>query len=192
MTSEQELRSLITKSPAEGQRQLFNEYHSYVYAIIWQRLGDFANHEDTEEILCDVFTEVFRNLDSIYAGSMKAYIGTIARRNAIDAFRRLSKQSFRFSFDEESTEEISSDTDIVQDYEKTEQARILLEAVQQLGEPDSSILIQKYYYNRNSSEIAKSLHMNSFTVRMRMSRALKRLKKILKENKNFNFPEGVL
>ena len=52
----------------------------------------------------------------------------------------------------------------------------MLDKIEELGEPDSTIIIQKFYYNRTSTEIAKMLSMNSAAVRMRCTRALKRLK----------------
>ena len=58
-------------------------------------------------------------------------------------------------------------------------ARLLLEKVKSLGEPDSSIVIQKYFYNRSSAEIAKLLGMNPAGVRMRCRRAISRLKTII-------------
>ncbi len=179
--TEQELRSLIQKSPAEGHRILFHQYHSYVYAVVWRILGDFASRQDAEEIVSDVFAEVFFHLDSVYEGSLKGYIGTVARRSAIDAFRKLSRKNPDISIEDDRLKELPAGTDIPQEYEQAEQAARLFQAVKSLGEPDSVILIQKYYYDRNASEIARTLHMNPVAVRMRISRALKRLRSLLDE-----------
>ncbi|MBR0483981.1 MAG: sigma-70 family RNA polymerase sigma factor [Oscillospiraceae bacterium] len=183
--TEQELRMLLRHSPEKGQRKLFELYHRYVYTIVWQILGNIASREDTEEIVSDIFAEIFLHLDSVYEGSLKGYISTISRRTAIDAFRKFSRQKPNFSIDDETFQEIPDNINITQSFEDSEQARALLEAVLQLGEPDSQILIQKYYYNRNSSEIAQTLHMNPVAVRMRSSRALKRLRKILENSNEF-------
>lgn len=187
--TEQELRTLIRQAPDEGHRKLFDQYHSYVYAIVWRILGNTASREDAEEIVSDVFAEVFLHLDSVYEGSLKGYISTVSRRTAIDAFRKFSRQKPNLSIDDENFRDVPSDTNITQDYEQSEQAKALFQAVLQLGEPDSQILIQKYYYNRNASEIARTLHMNPVAVRMRSSRALKRLRKILENSNEFSFQE---
>ena len=55
----------------------------------------------------------------------------------------------------------------------------LLRLIESLGEPDSDIIIQKYYYNMNSNEIASKHSMSPEAVRMRCSRALKKLKELL-------------
>ena len=63
--------------------------------------------------------------------------------------------------------------------EKAETCRALLDAVKALGEPDSSIIMQKYYYGRNSADIADKVGMKPEAVRKRLSRAMDKLKKIL-------------
>ena len=60
-----------------------------------------------------------------------------------------------------------------------DESRELLEAVKDLGEPDSTIFIRKYYFGQKNIDIAKELHMSKGTVNMRISRGLKKLKKIL-------------
>ena len=54
--------------------------------------------------------------------------------------------------------------------------QLLLRKITELGEPDTSILIQKYYYDRNSREIAKLTGLTPAAVRQRCTRAVKRLK----------------
>ena len=57
--------------------------------------------------------------------------------------------------------------------------RIILDKIDELGEPDSTIILQKYYYDRSSNEIAELLSMKSSAVRMRAARALGRLRDLL-------------
>ena len=57
--------------------------------------------------------------------------------------------------------------------------RILMNKINELGEPDSTIILQKYYFDRSSGEIAELLSMKASAVRMRAARALEKLKKSL-------------
>lgn len=173
-----------SQSPSERHRALFEQYSSYVYAIVWDKIRSVGSREDAEECVSDIFAEVFQHLDSVYEGSLKGYIGTVAKRRAINAFHRLSAGSGKTVSLEEG-EEISSDTDIAEDYEKSDAARLLLDKILSLGEPDATIILQKYYYDRNSAEIAKIVHLSPVNVRMRMSRALKRLRGMLSEDERF-------
>ena len=74
-----------------------------------------------------------------------------------------------------------SGEDIEECYAQSEMCGELLSAIRRLGEPDAEIVIQKYYYDRNAEEIAEAVQMKPVTVRVRLSRALKRLKTLLTE-----------
>ena len=74
---------------------------------------------------------------------------------------------------------MSSDTDIETESDKTETQQLLMSKIKELGEPDSTIILQKYYYDRSSGEIAELLSMKAATVRMRAARALDKLRALL-------------
>ncbi len=180
-----------SRSPDEH-RKIFEQYSNYVYAVVWRILNQAGTPEDVEECVSDIFAEIFSKLDSVYEGSMKAYIGTVARRMALNRFRKLTSGKIKtVSLEDISVSEMESDVNITEDYEKAEQAGALLNLILSLGEPDASIIIQKYYYNRNSVEIAKIVSLNPVAVRMRLNRALKRLRKLLEENPS-TYEEGYL
>ena len=180
--TEQELRSMIGRSQKEGFRALFQEYKGYVYAVVWNRIGHVGTREDTEECVSDVFAEIFLHYGEIRDGGLHGYIGMVAKRRSIDAYRRLSVREPGISLDDEGMQELADETDIQGDAESNSLRRTLLERIKSLGEPDSSILLQKFYYERSSSEIAKSLSLQPAAVRMRASRALKRLRAMLTED----------
>ena len=51
----------------------------------------------------------------------------------------------------------------------------------ELGEPDSTIIIQQSYYNRTAKEISKSISMTAAAVQKRSSSAKQKLKILLTE-----------
>ena len=114
---------------------------------------------------------------------LKSYIGVIAKRRAIDAYRRLASSSGRSVSidDEDNFHEIASDTDIQKKAEISDRNSILINKVKELGEPDSTIIIQQYYYNRTASEIAKAISMTAAAVQKRSVRARSKLKELLLE-----------
>lgn len=180
--TERELRTLISRSQKEGFRVLFQEYRSYVYTIVWNRVGGVGTREDAEECVSDVFAEVFLHFGEIRDGSLRGYIGTLAKRRSIDLFRRLSAHDPGVSLEEEGMTELPAGTDVEADSEAGALRRRLLERIRSLGEPDAAIILQKYYYERSSAEIARSLSLQPAAVRMRASRALKRLRTMLAED----------
>ena len=58
---------------------------------------------------------------------------------------------------------------------------MLLDKIDELGEPDSTIIIQQYYYNRTTLEIGKAISMTAAAVQKRSIRARKRLRSMLTE-----------
>lgn len=177
-----ELRELIKSSPQEWHRKLFDEYFNYVYTLVYNKLMNTGTREDIEECVGDVFAKIYisYNQDSVYDGELKGYIAVIANRTAIDVYRRLSAAYGKtVSIEESSAAEIEDETGVEEAVEKTEQRHLILDKIEELGEPDSTIMIQKYYFNRTSKEIAKIVSLTPAAVRKRCSRAIKRLREML-------------
>lgn len=179
-----ELRELLSTSPAECHRRLMKEYGRYVYAIVFNKLRSCGTREDVEECVCDVFTDIFIKFeyDEKYVNDIKGYIGTVAKRTAIDRFRSLAAESRHNAYtDEEDMAELVSDFSVDEHVDGSELRKILIQKIKELGEPDSTILIQKFYYNRKSSEIAKTVSMTASSVRSRCTRAMEKLRVKLAE-----------
>ena len=180
--TESELRSAVNESRKEGFRILFQQYKGYVYAIVWNRICKVGSHEDAEECVSDVFTDIFRQFDQIEEGKLQSFIRTVAKRRAINCFHRLTAKPAAVSLDDPDIGDVSSAVDIEQEHDKAELRQKLLDRIKALGEPDTTIIMMKYYYDSSPAEIAKAVHMNRAAVRMRLSRATKRLSKLLKED----------
>ena len=155
-------------------RALFDEYWQYAYAVIYRIL---RSREDAEECTADVLHDVALHFDSTRSDSLKAYIGSAAKRRAIDRLRQSSREAF--SLNSETAPDIPSGEDVAAAAEQSEQSEHVLSAVKALGEPDASIIIYKYYYDMNSVQIGKCLGLNPVTVRSRCNRAMKRLRAAL-------------
>jgi RNA polymerase sigma-70 factor (ECF subfamily) len=179
-----ELSELLSRSPEECHRVLMQEYGKYVYSIVYNKLRSYGTQEDIEECFCDVFADIFIKFeyDEKYVNDIKSYIGTVAKRTAIDRYRKLSAEREHTSYtDEDEMTELVSDFSVDEQVDSSELRRILLKSIKELGEPDSTILIQKFYYNRKSSEIAKTVSMTASSVRSRCTRAIDKLRGKLAE-----------
>lgn len=179
-----QLRIIIESSPHEWHRILFDEYINYVYTLVYNKLRNIGTREDIEECVGDVFAKVYMsyNKNSVFEGDLKGYIATLANRTAIDTYRKLSAIYGRtVSIEESSAYEIEDKTGVEETVEKTEQRHLILDKIEELGEPDSTIMIQKYYFNRTSKDIAKIVKLTPAAVRKRCSRAVKKLREMLSE-----------
>lgn len=175
---------LYRKSHDKAYRALFDEYCNYVYKVVYSKLFSCGTHEDIEECVSDIFAEIYFKYDPEveYDGDLKGYIAIVANRRAITKFHRLSsKSNLKEDVDEDEFNKYQSDNDIQIESENDVLSNILIEKIKELGEPDSTIIIQKYYYDRSSNEIARTLSMKASAVRMRCTRALKKLKKKLED-----------
>ncbi len=182
--TDQEFRKHMEESPEECMRVIFDEYCNYVYVIAAAKLKGCGTTEDIEECVSDVFAEVFKKFDKLgnRDGDLKGFIGVIARRKAIDMFRRLSgKADMTVSASDESLIQISSSENIIESTETSERNSILLDKIKELGEPDTTIIIKQYYYNMTVAEIGKLISMTAAAVQKRSIRAREKLKSMLCE-----------
>ena len=179
-----ELRLLMAESVKKCHRAIFDNYYNYVYAIVMNVLRNCGSREDIEDCVSDVFMKIYKYIDNNndFSGDLKAFIGTISRNIAIDAYRSVSQKNMRnISIDDENTEEFRTNERLVENTERKELSQIILKKIKELGEPDSTIIIQQYYYDRTAKEISQNISMTAAAVQKRSSRARQRLKALLKE-----------
>jgi RNA polymerase sigma-70 factor (ECF subfamily) len=184
LMTENELKLLMAESVKKCHRAIFDNYCNYVYAIVMNVLRNCGSREDIEDCVSDVFMKIYKHIDknTNFPGDLKSFIGTISRNTAIDAYRSVSQKNKRnISIDDENTEEFGTNERLVENTEKKELSRIILKKIKELGEPDSTIIIQQYYYNRTAKEISQNISMTAAAVQKRSSRARQRLKTLFRE-----------
>ncbi|MBR6242959.1 MAG: RNA polymerase sigma factor [Ruminococcus sp.] len=177
-----QLRKLMKSSPDKWQRVLYDEYIAYVYTIAANNLRSCGTAEDIEECVADIFVDIFTALQErpLKDGDLKCIISTIARRTSIDLFRKLSVRNKRnMSIEDMSPCDEPAENNLESDHERSELKKIIFQCVDQLGKPDSSIIIHHYYYGRTSGEIADEFNMTPGSVQKRIQRARKKLKDLL-------------
>ncbi|MBQ8962161.1 MAG: sigma-70 family RNA polymerase sigma factor [Ruminococcus sp.] len=173
---------LFERSPKKAYTALVEDYGGLVYTIAVNRLGSCATRQDAEDCTSEIFLEIFRSAErfSPETGSLKAFISTIARRRATDAFRSLSRRySLTGSADDEETMVLPAPDDVEEEADRKLLRDELWEKVRALGEPDSAVIIYRYFYRLTAAETAKRLSMSAAAVEKRCQRARKKLRDIL-------------
>lgn len=183
--TDSEWEQLLHSSPTKAYEKLIEQYGNLIYAIVLNKIGNCGSREDVEDCVSDIMVEFFKNAENFSSGSgsMKSYISTIAKRRAIDAFRQISGRNNMYSDIEDENIVIPPASDDTE--EETENRmfrRKLWNIVKSLGEPDSSIIVYQYFYNRTVNEIAKILEMTSGAVQKRSIRARKKIGMILRKS----------
>lgn len=179
MKSERELRTLTEQSQDDGFRAIFDQYCGYVSTIVWNHIQGIGTQQDVEEAVSDVFADLFRNFDTIKEGKLESYIRMLAKRTSIDAFRGLAARPDKPFDKDEAWNQAVSDENIVQEQEQAALRHELLQCIWSLGEPDSTIIIWKYFYECSAEQIGKQVGLNRLAVRKRLSRARAKLQKLL-------------
>lgn len=176
-----ELKLSIFTSPDEGYRKLFEKYHGYVFSIVYRILGSSVSMKDAEDCVVDIFADVIMHLDTASDTSLRAFVGTVARNKAIN-LKRSAGRCDMYPVPEETAMSIPDESVSIE--EAAENSYLLnevLDHIDALGEPDSTIIIQKYLFGRSSAEIAAIVSMSPTAVRVRLSRAMKKIRSTLAE-----------
>ena len=187
MISDSEITEVFRKSENEGIRKLIDSYSNYIYTIITEKLRGLASENDKEECAADIIFETLKvcREQNFEIESYKAVISVIAKRKAIDLFRKLQyKDEHSEYLDEISTEPSEKETPESAAVTKHERD-FLWNEVLKLGKPDSDILIFQFFYSRTAAEIAAILKTTVAAVNKRSQRARKKLKKILEAKEAF-------
>lgn len=186
--SDRELMKLLEKNPDAGIDEMMTLYMGMVYNIVKNRISAFSTKEDVEECVIDVFHEIYRQRKAIDLGkgSIKGYIAVIAKRKAIRLYRsRNEKETSSVSFEETYISPMECGHSGIEDalIEKEHTAEIL-SLIKTLGEPDSEILIRKYYFRQSTRSIAHEMGIRENTVDKKVSRGRNKLRKLLGGNDN--------
>jgi RNA polymerase sigma-70 factor (ECF subfamily) len=114
--------------------------------------------------------------------SIKSYLCVIARNHAINVAKKRSLEGGISLDDDQSLLQIADDVMIDSELADEELRRVVIRAVEDLGEPDSSIIFRKYYYGESSKEIANATGLSVSNVDTRTHRALNKLRKMFGGN----------
>lgn len=173
--SDRELIRLLRRNPAKGFDIMTKTYGGLLYAVIRGRLSaEHFGSAQVEDIVADTLSDFYLSLSSFDPDrcSIKSYLCVIARNKATDVLRK--SRIVSLPLEDAEDELIVSDT-----LEDSALRSQVLEAVKNLGEPDSIILIRKYYLGQPTGEIASALDLTPSNVDTRAYRAIEKLRKLL-------------
>ena len=164
-------------------RKLIDVYSSVVFGAVNSRLCGICSYDEIEACVSLVFTDFYFNIgkyDCRRCG-LKTYLSALARHKAIEEYRRAARQMLRVRQEDDMLLELPDSFNLESDAERRISEKQLLRAVDSLGNPDSRIIIRRYFYAQPSSQIAREMGMTDAAVRKRISRALARLRKLLED-----------
>ena len=176
---DQKLLHLLREKPNEGLRQLIDRYGGLLYTVVRARLtGHDHLSSDVEECVADTVSSFYTHLDRYdpEIATIKTYLCVMARNRAVDLLRK--NGNYKNAIEAEYLDIQFSNGETPNGIlEEKELRQAVFSAILSLQEPDSSILIRKFYLAESSKEIADALGLTASTVDTRANRALQKLKK---------------
>ena len=171
---------LLTKIAA-GDRtalsQLYDRYSRMIYAIAWKSLNSV---EDCEEVVLDVFAQVWKIADRFDAdkGSVEQWIFTLARSRIIDRLRKIQRLN-KVDIAIEAGKEIEFPTTSVSPFESVEIAegrQQMIAALDLIPVAQRQVIEMAYYQGLTHTEIAAALGLSPGTVKTRLRLGLSKLR----------------
>ena len=151
-------------------------YSGYIYTSIINMSSNILKDEDIEEIISDVFFILWKNKDKLKrTDKVNFYLVGIAKNLLKEKYRK-QKKNLNIDVYENY---FANDKTLEEIYEENAKMQILQKGLNALSDSDKKIFILFYYGNKKSKEIAKEMNMNEITVRSRLHRIKKQIKKDL-------------
>lgn len=162
---------------SEAEEAVYRQYAPRIFAYLLRRV---PSYQDAEDLLLEVFRVVLEKLPTLDKDEQRlgGYIQTIATRRVADYYRKCG------TFLSISLEEIGEMIDATDEPNPEqlalaqEQYATLRQAVSTLSKSQQVILRLRYSHGLGVAEIATQLSKRESAVRMTLSRALKRLRKL--------------
>lgn len=172
-------RSLLARIREGDQHafeQLYYRYHKPVYGFMVKATRSAA---DSEDIAQEVFARLWNIREKIDPErNIQALIFLIARRAAVDLYRRTGRTNaiFTDSEDEDTHSLDLSPEEILEQYE----TKLLLNiAIENMPRKQREVFSLYYYENLSPTEIAQRLDMSYENVRKQIWNAKKQLREII-------------
>ena len=173
MTDEAELLQRLRNREKNSIDEAIRIYTPYLSTVLYHMAGNSLPKEDIEEIVADVFVVLWNagRID-LQKGTLRSYLAAVARNFALKRINR--------KMDHTSLEDIEL-SDGKNFMEENFHNNYVWETVMSLGEPDSEIFVRRYKFDEKIKDISKAMGLNISTVKTRLSRGKRKLRKMLSD-----------
>lgn len=157
--TDHELLKRMKQNKNKGLAVIIDIYSGLVYKIVSAVILPVGTKEDAEECVSDVFLTFYNHIDDVdlSKATVKGYLAVIAKRRAIDFYRKLKKQNESLDFTDGITEPMHENEGI-----SAEDKAELMKALKALGE--------------TAREIGAHVNLSAEAVQKRLERSLVKLK----------------
>lgn len=174
---EQTLLNKLKKGDQSSFKELFDNYHAYIFNVCYRFVGDIHEAEDATQ---DVFIKIYRSIRKFRGdSSLSSWIYRIAVNTCLNLQRR-KKFNYYVSLDFLMADKSSDqpfDVDNIPDVqlERAEKERIVQEAIRSLPARQQTAIILQRYEELSYEEIAEVMQTSIPAVESLIHRAREKL-----------------
>lgn len=184
--NEAKLIAGLKKKNTSALEEIIEIYTPYVSTVIRNMLKGYASAEDIEELTADSFVSLWEHSDSITSEHLSGYLSAVARSKARNFMRRniviTENIDDMVIISDDSTEEEAAVREVT---------GILKDVISELPDTEREIVLRFYCYGQRCAEIADVMDMNGSTVRTKLARSRKMLRREL-EKRGYGYEENEL
>lgn len=176
------LRRIVAKEP-QALGELYDHYNRLLFGLL---LSILKKRTEAEDLLQEVFTQIWEKADQFDAASGSAYtwICTITRNKAIDrlrskVYKEQKKQSSSLDDDDVHVTLYSSENNPLEDTILNERAKLVKQAMEQLSDKQREVIEVAYFEGKTQSEISEEFDVPLGTIKTRMRDAMIKLRTLL-------------
>ncbi|MGQ9818121.1 MAG: RNA polymerase sigma factor [bacterium] len=171
MAEEKELIERAVNGEESAYQKILNLYKGKIFSYIFRLV---KNYDDAEELTFDTFIRFFKSLKSFDTSrSISSWLFTCAHNLVVDFFRR-NKIEYEYL-----DEKYAVSDNLAEKFETAERLKQLETALGQLVPIDREIVILFHREELSYQEISDIIKLPVSTIKTRLHRARKKLKRLL-------------
>ena len=185
MLEEEKLIEKAKKGDFFAFEEIYKKYGPRVFRFIYWKTSDI---EITKDLVQEVFLKAFKKIKKFKIkkeGSISSWLLKIARNTVIDFYRTSKPVTSLESLEDPMIQFASSEPSPFEKTSQTLEKEVLEKALKKLPEIQREVLVLRFIEGLSSKEVGKILKKSDGAIRIIQYRALKKLKKILEEDFNF-------
>ncbi|MBN1939949.1 MAG: RNA polymerase sigma factor [Candidatus Aminicenantes bacterium] len=172
MSTDNELMAEVKNGDLEKLAVLYEKYNRPLFAFFYKMTSDSQASEDLVHVVfCKVLS--YRDRFRENEGTFAVWLFQIARNARIDHYHK--EKHLRNAADVDGLE-VKSEADTAGDYERSEKARRMREALNVLTEAQRETLILSRFNGLGYEEIARIMNCRVGTIKARVFRAMETLR----------------
>lgn len=171
----------ISQQDQAALSKLYDRYARLIYAFAFKSL---ENVEESEEVVIDVFAQVWRTAHSYNPEKSRVdtWLFMIARSRILDRLRKLQRSTKKQTASKEAyLQSPNTSPDPIEDVVISERRSVVLAALEQLNPKNRQILELSYYKGLSHQQIAEAMNLSLGTVKSCIRLSLNKLRSTLEE-----------